>query len=177
MLTISAFAVSPKAATEICRSHRAVRSADLDSEKRPIAVLVDREGLGDALLKLPFLRAVRRTFPGRPLWWIATHQTSMAHEMAPWVAGLIDRTVENAGLTEPAREVIPRLRALPPFELVFELADAPCHCPFGANAAVASWLLRLPAGLHVVDAPATRALHATSQYRRAHALTCQRRNW
>jgi ADP-heptose:LPS heptosyltransferase len=99
---------------------KAVRSADVDLQKRPIAVLVDREGLGDALLKLPFLRAVRRAFPGRPLWWIATHQTSMAHEMAPWVADLIDRTVEYAGLTEPAREVIPRLRALPPFELIFD---------------------------------------------------------
>jgi ADP-heptose:LPS heptosyltransferase len=97
-----------------------VRSADVDSEIRPIAVLVDREGLGDALLKLPFLRALRRAFPERPLWWIATHQTSMAHEMAPWVADLIDRTIEYAGLTEPAREVIPRLRTLPPFELVFD---------------------------------------------------------
>jgi ADP-heptose:LPS heptosyltransferase len=87
---------------------------------RPIAVLVDREGLGDALLKLPFLRAVRRAFPGRALWWIATHQTAMAHEMAPWVADLIDRTIEHAGLTVPARKVVPRLRALPPFDLVFD---------------------------------------------------------
>ncbi len=97
-----------------------MRPTDINLESRPIAVLVDREGLGDALLKLPFLRAVRRAFPGRPLWWIATHQTSMAHEMAPWVADLIDRTIEYAGLTEPAREVIPRLRALPPFDLVFD---------------------------------------------------------
>jgi ADP-heptose:LPS heptosyltransferase len=97
-----------------------VRAADVDPERRPIAVLVDREGLGDALLKLPFLRAVRRAFPDRPLWWIATHQTSMAHEMAPWVSDLIDRVIEHAGLTEPAREVIPRLRALPPFDLVFD---------------------------------------------------------
>jgi len=99
---------------------RAVQSTDINPEKLPIAVLVDREGLGDALLKLPFLRAVRRAFPGRPIWWIATHQTAMAHEMAPWVADLIDRTMEYAGLTEPAREVIPRLRALPPFDLVFD---------------------------------------------------------
>jgi ADP-heptose:LPS heptosyltransferase len=97
-----------------------VQSSHIDPERRPIAVLVDREGLGDALLKLPFLRAVRRAFPGRPVWWIATHQTSMAHEMAPWVAELIDHTVEYAGLTEPARKVIPRLRALPPFDLVFD---------------------------------------------------------
>jgi ADP-heptose:LPS heptosyltransferase len=90
------------------------------SSDRPIAVLVDREGLGDALLKLPFLRAVRRAFPGRALWWIATHQTAMAHEMAPWVADLIDRTIEHAGLTVPAYKVVPRLRALPPFDVVFD---------------------------------------------------------
>jgi ADP-heptose:LPS heptosyltransferase len=97
-----------------------VQSTDINHAGRPIAVLVDREGLGDALLKLPFLRAARHAFPDQPIWWIATHQTSMAHEMAPWVADLIDRTVEYAGLTEPAREVIPRLRALPPFDLVFD---------------------------------------------------------
>jgi ADP-heptose:LPS heptosyltransferase len=98
--------------------HRSIPAAGLPD--RPIAVLVDREGLGDALLKLPFLRAVRRAFPGRALWWIATHQTAMAHEMAPWVADLIDRTIEHAGLTVPARKVVPRLRALPPFDLVFD---------------------------------------------------------
>ncbi len=97
-----------------------MQSTDINPERPPIAVLVDREGLGDALLKLPFLRAVRHAFHGRPVWWIATHQTSMAHEMAPWVTGLIDRTVEYAGLTEPARQVAPRLRALPPFDLVFD---------------------------------------------------------
>jgi ADP-heptose:LPS heptosyltransferase len=87
---------------------------------RPIAVLVDREGLGDALIKLPFLRAVHRGFPGRPIWWIATHQTSMAHELAPFVTTLIDRVIEHAGLTGKRPEVAQRLRELPPFNLVFE---------------------------------------------------------
>jgi ADP-heptose:LPS heptosyltransferase len=87
---------------------------------RPIAVLVDREGLGDALLKLPFLRAIRRGFPGRPVWWVATHQTSMANELAPFVRGLIDRVIDHAGLTGKSLEVRGRLRALPPFDLVFD---------------------------------------------------------
>jgi ADP-heptose:LPS heptosyltransferase len=87
---------------------------------RPIAVLVDREGLGDALIKLPFLRAIRRGFPGRPIWWIATHQTSMAHEVAPFVMTLIDRVIEHAGLTGKSPVVVQRLRELPPFDLVFE---------------------------------------------------------
>jgi ADP-heptose:LPS heptosyltransferase len=93
---------------------------------RPIAVLVDREGLGDCLLKLPFLRAIRRGFPGRPVWWIATHQTSMADELAPFMTTLIDRVVDHAGLTGRSRAVRDRLRALPPFDLVF---DSRTHVP------------------------------------------------
>ena len=88
--------------------------------RQRIAVLVDREGLGDALLKIPFLRAIRRAFPGHRIWWIATHQTAMADDLAPWVAPLIDRVIAHAGLTSPDREVIPRLRRLPPFDLVFD---------------------------------------------------------
>lgn len=91
-----------------------------DSNTRPIAVIVDREGLGDSLLKLPMLRAVARAFPRHPIWWIATHQTAMAQELAPFVAPLLPRVIDHAGITEPAREVIPRLKQLPPFELVFD---------------------------------------------------------
>ena len=92
----------------------------VDPAEKRIAVLVDREGLGDALLKIPFLRAIRRAFPGHRIWWIATHQTAMEDDLAPWVAPLIDRVIAHAGLTSPDREVIPRLRRLPPFDLVFD---------------------------------------------------------
>ncbi len=90
------------------------------SSARPIAVLVDREGLGDSLLKLPFLRAIRHGYPGRPIWWIATHQTSMAGDLKPFVTGLIDRIIDHAQLTGRNRAVRDRLRQLPPFELVFD---------------------------------------------------------
>jgi len=92
-------------------------------DRLPIAVLVDREGLGDALLRLPFLRAVKRAWPDRPVWWIASQETAMARELAPWSGALIERTIEHAGLTKPLREVIPRLRAMPPFDLVFDTRD------------------------------------------------------
>jgi ADP-heptose:LPS heptosyltransferase len=83
-------------------------------------VLVDREGLGDALLKLPFLRAIARGFPGRPIWWLATHQTAMEDDLKPWVSTLLERVVSHADLTQPVRAVVPRLRRLPAFELVFD---------------------------------------------------------
>jgi hypothetical protein len=81
----------------------ASNTSAVDPRERRIAVLVDREGLGDALLKIPFLRAVRRAYPEHRIWWIATHQTAMADDLAPWVAPLIDRVMANAKLTSPDR--------------------------------------------------------------------------
>jgi ADP-heptose:LPS heptosyltransferase len=92
----------------------------MDDEPRPIAVLVDREGLGDVMLKTPFLRALRRAFPDHPVWWIATHQSSMADELAPLLGAEVARVITHAaldGAIDPLRE---RLRALPPFERVFD---------------------------------------------------------
>ncbi|MFD2185028.1 glycosyltransferase family 9 protein [Rhodoplanes azumiensis] len=94
--------------------------AQPSAHPRPIAVLVDREGLGDSLLKLPFLRAVRRAYPDHPVWWIATHQTSMARELAPFMRPLLANVIENAGITTPPLPVIANLRKLPPFEMVFD---------------------------------------------------------
>lgn len=87
---------------------------------RPIAVLVDREGLGDVMLKLPFLRAVRRAFPDHPVWWIATHQTSMADDLRPMFRSDVAEVRPHAALDGPVRPLLARLRALPPFEKVFD---------------------------------------------------------
>jgi ADP-heptose:LPS heptosyltransferase len=90
-----------------------------DDGKR-IAILVDLEGLGDAVLKVPFLRAVKRAFPKHRIWWIASRETAMETLLKPWVAPLLDRVISHAGLTSPNREIIPRLRRLPSFDLIFD---------------------------------------------------------
>jgi ADP-heptose:LPS heptosyltransferase len=87
---------------------------------RPIAVLVDREGLGDVMLKRPFLMALRRAFPDHPVWWIATHQSSMADELAPLLGGQVARVITHAALDGPIGPLRERLRALPRFERVFD---------------------------------------------------------
>jgi ADP-heptose:LPS heptosyltransferase len=89
--------------------------------QRPIAVLVDREGLGDALLKLPFLRAVARGFPGQPVWWIARHQTAMAGPLRAFLPGALAEVREQVGLGGPRDDVRRALGQLPPFSLVFDM--------------------------------------------------------
>src|SRR5580698_573791 len=85
----------------------------------PIAVLVDREGLGDVMLKTPFLRALRRAFPDREVWWISTHQSAM-EELRDLLAPAVANVITHAALDGPVGPLLQRLRALPPFELVFD---------------------------------------------------------
>jgi ADP-heptose:LPS heptosyltransferase len=83
-------------------------------------VLVDREGLGDVMLKAPFLRALRRAFPEHEVWWIATHQSSMEDECRPMFARDVAKVITHAALDGPIGPLLKRLRALPPFERVFD---------------------------------------------------------
>jgi ADP-heptose:LPS heptosyltransferase len=90
-------------------------------EDRPIAILVDREGLGDVLLKLPLLRAIARGCPGRAIWWVATRTTEMAGPLRTFMpAEVAVVREEKAQLEKPLRAVIRRLRELPAFSLIFD---------------------------------------------------------
>src|SRR5580704_1420886 len=92
----------------------------MTADRPLIAVLVDREGLGDVMLKTPFLRALRRAFPDHPVWWIATHQTSMADDLRPMFQADVARVIPHAALDGSPRPLLQRLHALPPFERVFD---------------------------------------------------------
>ena len=89
------------------------------ADRPPIAVLVDREGLGDVMLKTPFLRALGRAFPDRQVWWIATHQTAM-EELRDLLAPTVTKVIAHAKLDGPIGPLLQRLRALPAFDLVFD---------------------------------------------------------
>jgi ADP-heptose:LPS heptosyltransferase len=83
--------------------------------------MVDREGLGDVLLKLPLLRAIARGFPGRPIWWVANHTTDIAGPLRRFMpVELAVVREERARLGEPSSETAERLHRLPAFFLVFD---------------------------------------------------------
>jgi ADP-heptose:LPS heptosyltransferase len=92
----------------------------LNGRSQRIAVLVDREGMGDVILKAPFLRALRRAFPDHAVWWIATHQTAMADELRPLFVADVTEVITHAALDGAPLPLLKRLRALGEFDLVFD---------------------------------------------------------
>jgi ADP-heptose:LPS heptosyltransferase len=91
-----------------------------DQQPPRIAVLVDREGMGDVILKAPFLRALRRSFPDHEVWWIATHQSAMADDLRPMFAADVAGVITDAALDGAPGPLLKRLRALGRFDLVFD---------------------------------------------------------
>ncbi|MGQ0675679.1 MAG: glycosyltransferase family 9 protein [Rhodospirillales bacterium] len=64
-----------------------------------VCVYVGLDAFGDGLMKLPFLRALRRAFPGARVTWLAGKgRSAFAHELGPLARGLIDETLEDAGI-------------------------------------------------------------------------------
>lgn len=79
------------------------------------------DGIGDATMRLPFLHALRRAYPHHELWWIASENSVMAGPMRRFTGTMIDRVIEHAELEKPAKTVIPRLRRLPDFDMIFDI--------------------------------------------------------
>lgn len=86
-----------------------------------IAVYVGGDLIGDALMKLPFVRALKGAWPGARVTWLSgVHKTAFAHELAPLVSGLIDETIEEAGFETARGKLLSRPLAGRRFDLVID---------------------------------------------------------
>lgn len=91
------------------------------TEPRSILVYVGLDLLGDGLMKLPFLRALRRAFPAARITWVAGKGGSVyARELAPAVVGLLDEVLEHQGLGSRSRELLGRPLAGRRFDLLLD---------------------------------------------------------
>jgi ADP-heptose:LPS heptosyltransferase len=71
-----------------------------------ILVYVGLDAVGDGLMKLPFLRALRAAFPAARITWLAGKgHTVYAGTLAPVVAGLVDEVLDQAGIGSRAAEL------------------------------------------------------------------------
>jgi ADP-heptose:LPS heptosyltransferase len=87
-----------------------------------VLVHVGLDRVGDGLLKLPFVRGLRRAFPSARITWLAGKETSVyAKVLAPYVQGLLDEVIENAGIgKEPAELLRPAPLKDRRFDLVID---------------------------------------------------------
>ncbi|HLO75884.1 MAG TPA: glycosyltransferase family 9 protein, partial [Magnetospirillum sp.] len=74
-----------------------------------ILVYVGLDAVGDGLMKLPFLRALRSAFPDARITWMAGKgHTVYAGSLAPLVAGLADEVIDNAAVGSRVAELVGR---------------------------------------------------------------------
>lgn len=87
-----------------------------------ILVFVGLDLVGDGLMKLPFLRALRAAYPDAHITWVAGKgKTVYAGVLAPLVRGLIDEVIEDAGIGNHWWElVLPRPLRGRRFDLILD---------------------------------------------------------
>jgi ADP-heptose:LPS heptosyltransferase len=86
-----------------------------------ILVYVGLDLVGDGVMKLPFLSALRRLYPEARLTWLAGQgKTVYAGILAPLLTGLVDEVIEEAGIGLSAWELIARPLGGRRFDLVID---------------------------------------------------------
>ncbi|HZB94302.1 MAG TPA: glycosyltransferase family 9 protein, partial [Stellaceae bacterium] len=79
------------------------------------------ELIGDGVMKLPFLRALRQRWPAAHVTWLAGKgKTVYAHTLAPLATGLVDEIIEEAGIGSRAAELLRRPLPGRRFDLVID---------------------------------------------------------
>ncbi len=86
-----------------------------------ILVYSGLELLGDGVMKLPFVRALRRCWPAARITWLAGKgKTVYAGTLAPLVRDCLDEVIEDAGIGSRARELLRRPLPRRRFDLVID---------------------------------------------------------
>ncbi|HTP83808.1 MAG TPA: glycosyltransferase family 9 protein [Alphaproteobacteria bacterium] len=91
------------------------------SAPQTILVYVGRDLIGDGLIKLPFVRALRAAFAAARITWLAgTGKTVYAGPLRPLVTGLIDEIIQDVGIGQRAGELLRRPLPGRSFDLIID---------------------------------------------------------
>jgi len=93
------------------------------SVETPASVLayVNGDLVGDGLMKLPFVRALRHAFPdARITWFAGMWKSAYAHRLAPLVHGLLDEVIEEGGVDQRLRWLARRPLGGRRFDLIID---------------------------------------------------------
>lgn len=86
-----------------------------------ILVYVGLDLLGDGLMKLPFVWALRRAFPKARITWLAGKgKSAFAGVLKPMVAASLDEVIEDAGIGLHLREAVARPLPGRRFDLILD---------------------------------------------------------
>tara|TARA_Y100001934_G_scaffold282210_1_gene394926 strand:- start:1285 stop:2286 length:1002 start_codon:yes stop_codon:yes gene_type:complete len=90
-------------------------------QPKSVLIYVGLDRVGDGLLKLPFVRGLRKAFPNAHITWLAGKDTSVyASCLAPVVRGLLDEVVEHAGIGLHPSELLKRPLGKRKFDLIID---------------------------------------------------------
>ena len=97
-----------------------------DTRQRPpvdarVLVYVGLDLMGDGLMKLPFVRALRAAFPeGEIIWLAGKGASAYKTALAPLVQGLITEVIDNADVGSHWMEILGRPLKDQSFDLVID---------------------------------------------------------
>jgi ADP-heptose:LPS heptosyltransferase len=93
----------------------------MTASPQTILVYVGLDRFGDGLMKLPFVRALRATWPDARITWLAGKGTTVyGGGLRGLVDGLIDEVVQEAGIGLAARELMARPLPGRHFDLILD---------------------------------------------------------
>lgn len=86
-----------------------------------VLVYVGADLVGDGLMKLPFVRALRHAYPGAHITWLAGKGTSVyAGQLESLIDGLLDEVIEEAGFGNPWPKLVRRPLGGRRFDLIID---------------------------------------------------------
>jgi ADP-heptose:LPS heptosyltransferase len=84
-----------------------------------IAMLVPGDGVGDGMMRLRLLHAIRRRWPDHRVWWVTAGATALSGPLAPYAAPHLERIEIGVNVEAPPLAFLRAARRLPKLEIAF----------------------------------------------------------